>query len=136
LSAYAVLEHRHVPEILMVSGIAEPELSFTAQLLPIHRGILETIYFRARGVSKAQDLVDIYAQRYKNEPFVRVYADALPDIHGVERTNFCDIGVRLDSATGRAVVVSTIDNLVKGAAGQAIQNMNLMLGFPETEGLQ
>ena len=132
-SAYAVLDHRHVPEILMVSGIAEAELSFTAQLLPIHRGILETIYFRARSVSKASDLVDIFAKRYKNEPFVRVYADAVPNLHGVDRTNFCDLGVRFDPASGRAVVVSAIDNLVKGAAGQAIQNMNLMLGFPETE---
>jgi len=135
-SAYAVLDHRHVPEILMVSGIEEAELSFTAQLLPIHRGILETIYFRARGLASAQDLLDIYRRRYEQEPFVRLYpVGSLPDIHGVERTNFCDIGVRLDAATGRAVVVSAIDNLVKGAAGQAIQNMNVMLGLPETAGL-
>ena len=135
-SAYAVLEHRHVPEILMVSGIEEAELSFTAQLIPIHRGILETIYFRARGLSSAEELLEIYRRRYEREPFVRLYpAGSVPDIRGVERTNFCDIGVRLDAATGRAVVVSAIDNLVKGAAGQAVQNMNLALGFAETEGL-
>ena len=134
-SAYSVLDHRHVPEILMVSGVEEPELSFTAQLLPIHRGILETIYFRARGLGNAGELLDIYARRYANEPFIRLHSKALPDIRGVEHTNFCDIGVRLDPASGRAVVVSAIDNLVKGAAGQAIQNMNLALGFPETEGL-
>ncbi len=135
-SAYSVLDHRHVPEILMVSGIEEAELSFTAQLLPIHRGILETIYFRARGVSSAEELLNIYRRRYEKEPFVRLYQPGtLPDIRGVERTNFCDIGVRLDAATGRAVVVSAIDNLVKGAAGQAVQNMNLALGFEETEGL-
>jgi N-acetyl-gamma-glutamyl-phosphate reductase len=135
-SAYSVLDHRHVPEILMVSGIEEAELSFTAQLLPIHRGILETIYFRARGVSSAEELLNIYSRRYEKEPFVRLYQPGtLPDIRGVERTNFCDIGVRLDAPTGRAVVVSAIDNLVKGAAGQAVQNMNLALGFEETDGL-
>jgi N-acetyl-gamma-glutamyl-phosphate reductase len=135
-SAYSVLDHRHVPEILMVSGIEEAELSFTAQLLPIHRGILETIYFRARGVATAEELLNIYTRRYEKEPFVRLYQPGtMPDIRGVERTNFCDIGVRLDAASGRAVVVSVIDNLVKGAAGQAVQNMNLALGFEETEGL-
>jgi len=134
-SAYSVLDHRHVPEILMVSGVEEAELSFTAQLLPIHRGILETIYFRARAIRNTGELLDIYARRYANEPFIRLHSSTLPDIRGVEHTNYCDIGVRLDPATGRAVVVSTIDNLVKGAAGQAIQNMNLVLGFPETAGL-
>ncbi len=135
-SAYSVLDHRHVPEILMVSGIEEAELSFTAQLLPIHRGILETIYFRARGLASVEELLNIYIRRYEKEPFVRLYpAGTMPDIRGVERTNFCDIGVRFDAASGRAVVVSAIDNLVKGAAGQAVQNMNLALGFEETEGL-
>jgi N-acetyl-gamma-glutamyl-phosphate reductase len=135
-SAYSVLDHRHVPEILMVSGIEEAELSFTAQLLPIQRGILETIYFRTRGISNLDELLSIYSRKYQNEPFVRLYkTGTMPDIRGVERTNFCDIGVRLDAATGRGVVVSAIDNLVKGAAGQAVQNMNLALGFPETEGL-
>ncbi|HYL36675.1 MAG TPA: N-acetyl-gamma-glutamyl-phosphate reductase [Bryobacteraceae bacterium] len=136
LSAYSVLDHRHVPEILQVSQLEEGELSFTAQLLPIERGILETIYFRARNVSSASELMDIYSSRYRHEPFVRLYRPGtLPDIKGVDRTNFCDLGVKFDPATGRAVVVSAIDNLVKGAAGQAIQNMNLVLGFPETEGL-
>jgi N-acetyl-gamma-glutamyl-phosphate reductase len=136
-SAYAVLNHRHVPEILMVSGIEEHELSFTAQLLPIERGILETIYFRTGAIRSATELLDIYQQRYQNERFVRLYpAGALPDLHAVNHTNFCDIGVTFDPATGRAVVVSAIDNLVKGAAGQAVQNLNLMLGFDEAEGLQ
>jgi N-acetyl-gamma-glutamyl-phosphate reductase len=135
-TAYAVLDHRHVPEILMVSGIEERELSFTAQLIPIHRGILETIYFRAKNLASAEELLAVYTRRYQGEKFVRLYAPGnLPDIRGVERTNFCDIGVRLDAASGRAVVVSAIDNLGKGAAGQAIQNMNLALGFEETEGL-
>ncbi|HYW47620.1 MAG TPA: N-acetyl-gamma-glutamyl-phosphate reductase [Bryobacteraceae bacterium] len=136
LSAYSVLTHRHVPEVLQVSGLEECEFSFTAQLLPVDRGILETIYFHASGVAGAKELLDIYDRRYAGEPFVRLYEPGhLPDLRGVARTNFCDIGVILDGRTGRAVVVSAIDNLVKGAAGQAIQNMNLMLGYPETEGL-
>jgi N-acetyl-gamma-glutamyl-phosphate reductase len=135
-SAYSVLHHRHVPEVLRVSGLEEREFSFTAQLLPLHRGILETIYFRAVGVGSAEDLVAIYEKRYVGEPFIRLYNPGhMPDLHAVARTNFCDIGVSLDARTGRAVVVSAIDNLVKGAAGQAVQNMNLMFGFAETEAL-
>ena len=135
-SAYSVLDHRHVPEILMISGIEEAELSFTAHLLPIDRGILETIYFRAQNFSTAAELLDIYRQRYQNERFVRLHPiGTMPDIRGVDRTNFCDIGIKFDPQTGRAVIVSAIDNLVKGAAGQALQNMNLALGFEEAEGL-
>jgi len=135
-SAYSILRHRHVPEVLTISALEESEFSFTAHLLPVDRGILETIYFRAVGVSSAQDLLSIYEKRYAGEPFIRIFeAGHVPDLRGVARTNFCDLGAVLDFATGRAVVVSAIDNLVKGAAGQAVQNMNLMLGFPETEGL-
>jgi N-acetyl-gamma-glutamyl-phosphate reductase len=137
-SAYSVLHHRHVPEVLQVSGLEEREFSFTAQLLPLDRGILETIYFRTAGaaIGSAEDLLAIYQKRYAAEPFIRLYNPGhMPDLHGVARTNYCDIGVTLDAKTGRAVVVSAIDNLVKGAAGQAVQNMNLMLGFAETEGL-
>jgi N-acetyl-gamma-glutamyl-phosphate reductase len=135
-TAYSVLRHRHVPEVLQVSGLEERELSFTAHLLPVDRGILETIYFRAKGLAGAEELLAVYEKRYANEPFLRLYAPGhMPDLHGVAHTNFCDIGVALDPRTGRGVVVSAIDNLVKGAAGQAVQNMNLMLGYPETEGL-
>jgi N-acetyl-gamma-glutamyl-phosphate reductase len=135
-SAYSILDHRHVPEVLLTSGLEERELSFTAQLLPIGRGILETIYFRSERLGSAEQLLAIYEERYAGEPFVRLYdVGQVPDLKCVERTNFCDIGVRFDAATGRGVVVSAIDNLVKGAAGQAIQNMNLALGFPETQGL-
>ncbi len=134
-SAYSILDHRHVPEVLLTSGLEESEFSFTAQLLPLDRGILETIYFRSTA-SSAAELAAIYAKRYCGEPFIRVYDPGrVPDLRAVQRTNFCDIGVKLDPATGRAVVVSAIDNLVKGAAGQALQNMNLVLGYPETEGL-
>ena len=135
-SAYSVLRHRHVPEVLRISGLEESEFSFTAQLLPLDRGILETIYFRTARPATAESILETYEQHYGSEPFIRLYNPGhLPDLHGVARTNFCDIGVTVDARTGRAVVVSAIDNLVKGAAGQAIQNMNLMLGYPETEGL-
>ncbi len=135
-SVYSVLNHRHVPEVLRTSGLQENELSFTAQLLPIDRGILETIYFRAKNVASAADLLAIYQKAYTGEPFVRLYgAGQAPDLRAVSRTNYCDIGVHYDPKTGRAVVIAAIDNLVKGAAGQAVQNMNLLLGFPETAGL-
>lgn len=135
-SAYSILTHRHVPEVLMVSGLEERELSFTAQLLPVDRGILETIYFRSDKLKSAGELAELYKKRYAAEPFVRVYEPGhMPDLRAVARTNYCDIGVTFDAATGRGVVVSAIDNLVKGAAGQAVQNMNLALGFDETEGL-
>ena len=135
-STYAILEHRHVPEILRVSGLDEGELSFTAQLIPIDRGILETIYFRAKNITFVHDLFDIYHARYRHEPMVRLYEpEQVPDIRSVARTNFCDLGIRYDAGTSRAVIVAAIDNLGKGAAGQAVQNMNLALGFPETAGL-
>jgi len=133
-TAYSILTHRHVPEVLQVSGITEDEFSFTAQLLPLDRGILEAIYFRPNRTVTADDLLAIYEKRYAGEHFIRLCNPGrVPDLRGVARTNFCDIGVSV--AGGRAVVVSAIDNLVKGAAGQAVQNMNLMFGFPETEGL-
>jgi N-acetyl-gamma-glutamyl-phosphate reductase len=135
-SAYSVFNHRHVPEVLLISGLEEREFSFTAQLLPIDRGILETIYFRLTQPLSAAEIIEIYEKRYSSEPFIRLYeAGNVPDIHAVARTNFCDIGVVSDPATGRCMVVSAIDNLVKGAAGQAIQNLNLVLGFEETVGL-
>jgi N-acetyl-gamma-glutamyl-phosphate reductase len=120
----------------MHSALDEADFSFTAHLLPVDRGILETIYFRAKDVASVEDLAAVYHKAYAHEPFVRLYAPGvMPDISGVNRTNYCDIGVQYDGKTGRAVVVSAIDNLGKGAAGQAVQNMNLMLGFQETEGL-
>jgi N-acetyl-gamma-glutamyl-phosphate reductase len=134
--AYGVLNHRHVPEILQNSGLGERELTFTAHLLPLERGILETIYIRTQHVEKAVDLLGIYEEFYQDEPFVRLYAPGkLPDLRAVQHTNFCDIGFVFQPESQRAVVVAVEDNLGKGAAGQAVQNMNLMLGFAETEGL-
>lgn len=135
-SAYSLLDHRHVPEVLMNSNLEESQFSFTAQLIPIDRGILETIYFRRSGPAfTAAALYDLYREAYADEPFVRIYEPGkVPDLHAVRRTNYCDIGFT-QQPDGRTVVVSAIDNLVKGAAGQAVQNMNLILGLPETEGL-
>jgi N-acetyl-gamma-glutamyl-phosphate reductase len=135
-TAYSILNHRHVPEVLMHSGLDEADFSFSAHLLPVDRGILETIYFRAKGIESVEELAAVYHEAYDHEPFVRLYSPGvMPDLNSVNRTNYCDIGIHFDRKTGRAVVVSAIDNLGKGAAGQAVQNMNLMLGFPETEGL-
>jgi N-acetyl-gamma-glutamyl-phosphate reductase len=135
-SAYSIMQHRHVPEVLQHSGLGEREFTFTAQLIPIARGILETIYVRLQRIEKALDLLAIYEERYADEPFIRLYAPGkVPDLHAVQHTNFCDIGFVFDPSSQRAVIVVAEDNLVKGAAGQAVQNMNLILGFPETEGL-
>jgi N-acetyl-gamma-glutamyl-phosphate reductase len=135
-SAYSILSHRHVPEVLLTSDLEEGEFSFTAHLIPIDRGILEAIYFRMAKPMTAAEIISVYEKQYANEPFIRLYEPgSAPDLHAVAHTNFCDIGVTADPSTGRCVVVSAIDNLVKGAAGQAIQNLNLVLGFNETAGL-
>ena len=135
-SLYSILNHRHVPEVLLNSGLEEEEFSFTAHLLPVDRGILETIYCRTSVGKTTEDLLSAYRQEYAAEPFIRIYPQGhMPDLLSVAHTNFCDIGVTVAPASGRVVVASAIDNLVKGAAGQAIQNMNLCMGFAETEGL-
>ncbi len=135
-SPYALIEHRHVPEVLQNSGLGEREFTFTAQLLPLERGICETIYIRTQHIEKPVDLLAIYEESYADEPFIRLYAPGkVPDLRAVQNTNFCDIGFAIDPESQRAVIVAAIDNLVKGAAGQAVQNMNLMLGLPETEAL-
>ena len=135
-SAYGFSTHRHVPEVLQNSGLGEREFTFTAQLLPLHRGILETIYVRTQSVPAAVDLLSIYEDRYQNEPFVRLYAPGkVPDLRAVQGTNFCDIGFVFEPDSQRLLIVAAEDNLGKGAAGQAVQNMNLLLGFEETEAL-
>jgi N-acetyl-gamma-glutamyl-phosphate reductase len=135
-SVYGGTGHRHVPEVLQNSGLGEREFTFTAQLLPVTRGILETIYIRTQRVEKAVDLLSIYEEAYEGEPFVRLYAPGkMPDLRAVRGTNFCDIGFVFEPESQRAMIVATEDNLVKGAAGQAVQNLNLVLGMAETEGL-
>jgi N-acetyl-gamma-glutamyl-phosphate reductase len=134
--AYGFLEHRHVPEVLQNSGLGEREFTFTAHLLPIERGILETIYLRTQRIATAVDLLSIYEEYYQGEPFIRLYAPGkVPDLRAVQHTNFCDIGFIFHGESQRATIIAAEDNLVKGAAGQAVQNMNLMFGFPETEAL-
>lgn len=135
-SAYSLLDHRHVPEVIMNTGLDESEFSFVAQLIPIDRGILETIYFRGNPSASADAIVDAYERFYAGRPFVRIYdPGVVPDLRAVQRTNFCDLGVKFDPATRRGVVVSVIDNIGKGAAGQAVQNMNIMFGLDEGSGL-
>ena len=130
-SAYGVLNHRHGAESEQGLG---SDITFTPHLLPIDRGILETIYVRVAPGTTDEAIADVYSARYANDTFVRVTGSALPEIKHVAHTNFCDIGWRVN-ASGRVVIVSAIDNLVKGASGQAVQNMNVMLGVPETAGL-
>ena len=132
LSAYGVFNHRHAAE--MEQGLGR-SLTFVPHLVPLNRGILETIYVRLAPGSGAADVERALRAAYADAPFVRLFGDELPDIKQVAYTNFCDIGWRVDEATGRAVVVSCIDNLVKGAAGQAVQNLNLMCGLDERTGL-
>ena len=136
--AYALLGHRHTPEIEeTLSRVAgqDVQLLFTPHLLPIDRGILVTAYaLGAEGVDDA-GLKAAYHDFYRDEPFVRV-VDAPPAVKQVRGSNFCDVFVAHDARTGRVVALSVLDNLVKGAAGQAVQNMNLMFGLPERTGLQ
>jgi N-acetyl-gamma-glutamyl-phosphate reductase len=123
--AYKVGGHRHTPEI-----------SFTPHLLPVKRGILSTIYAKLEKDVSAGEATDLYREFYREEPFVRICrAGQFPNLSSVVGSNFCDIGVTVDKRTGRLIVVSVIDNLIKGASGQAIQNMNLMAGLPEGTGL-
>ena len=135
-SAYSLLNHRHVPEVLMNSDIEEQEFSFTAHLLPVNRGILETIYVKTQGISSNDQILEIFQHNYAAEPFVRLYKPgSVPDLFSVTRTNFCDLGFQFHAPSGRLVIVAAIDNLVKGAAGQALQNFNIIMDLPETAGL-
>ena len=131
--------HRHIPEIeqeLSLLAGSEMAIAFTPHLVPMDRGILSTIYSNPVGRVTAADLIELYEAFYDGEPFVRVLPEGVfPSTAHVRGSNFCDIGIAVDERTGRVIVVSAIDNLVKGASGQAVQNMNLMCGLPETLGL-
>ncbi len=131
VSAYGVFGHKHGAEISQ--GIGR-EVTFTPHLIPLNRGILATIYVRVAPGTTEADLGRVYEQAYADAPFVRLVGAELPEIKHVAHTNFCDIGWRVDPS-GRAILVSVVDNLVKGAAGQAVQNMNVMLGLDERTGL-
>jgi N-acetyl-gamma-glutamyl-phosphate reductase len=140
LMAYKIGTHRHTPEIEQeLSALASGAItvSFTPHLIPMNRGILTTAYADLLLQADSKVLHALYHEFYKNEPFVRILPlGQFPNVRNVRGSNFCDLGVCVDARTNRAVVVTAIDNLVKGAAGQAIHNMNLMMGFAETEGLQ
>ncbi|HZR27500.1 MAG TPA: N-acetyl-gamma-glutamyl-phosphate reductase [Terriglobales bacterium] len=135
-SAYSVFGHRHTGEILEQLGFAAGQLIFTPHLLPIPRGILSTIYLRLANETTPQQVEEAFRSFYSGKPWVRVFAQPqLPQIQFSLRTNFCDIGLTLAPDGKRLVLVSCLDNLLKGAAGQAVQNLNLMLGWDEREGL-
>ncbi len=140
LMAYKVGTHRHTPEIeqelTMLAG-HQVKVSFTPHLIPINRGILTTSYATLNSSTDTGAVHTLYREFYRDEPFVRVLDPGeFPNVRNVRGSNFCDIGIYVDSRTGRVIVVSAIDNLVKGASGQAIQNMNLMMGIHEMEGIK
>lgn len=136
-SAYSVFGHRHTGEILEQLGLASSQLQFTPHLLPIPRGILSTIYVRLKRESNPAELENTLHEFYAGKPWVRVFgASRLPQIKFSLHTNYCDIGFSLAPDQRRAVLVSCLDNLLKGASGQAVQNMNVMFGWDEREGLQ
>lgn len=137
--AYKVGEHRHTPEIeqeLSELCGSPVTVSFTPHLVPMSRGILSTIYAKTIKATSPGSLTELYDDFYKDEHFVRVCAaNQFPATQYLRGSNFCDIGVKYDARTGRVIVVSAIDNVVKGASGQAVQNMNILCGFPEGMGL-
>jgi N-acetyl-gamma-glutamyl-phosphate reductase len=137
LSAYSVFGHRHTGEILEQLGVASEQLQFTPHLLPIVRGILSTIYVRIKGNTPAAELDECLREYYAGKHWVRVFGmSRLPEIKFSLHTNYCDIGFSVAPDGQRVVLVSCLDNLLKGASGQGVQNMNVMFGWDEREGLQ
>ena len=136
--AYKVAEHQHTPEI--EAGISDQasrpvKVTFVPHLLPITRGIYSSIYLRLKKETGHDEIVSAFTKHYASAPFVRFNEKAIPEIKNVNYTNYCDVGFRIDETNNTLVLLSVIDNLVKGAAGQAVQNMNIMFGFEESEGL-
>jgi len=148
LEPYKIGQHRHIPEIeqelSMVAGKQRHRagasgpavtVSFTPHLVPMNRGILSTAYARVNGTLDLAELRALYRDFYKGERFVRLLENAMPNPRHVRGANYCDLAVHADARAGWVVTVAALDNLIKGAAGQAIQAMNLMLGYPEETGL-
>ena len=139
VKAYKIYDHRHLPEIDQELSLLIQKrvgVTFVPHLIPMDRGILSTLYVRFTQKRKAEEVLNVLSEYYRKEPFVRVYPKGkLPNTKDVRGSNYCDIGLSVHELGERAVVVSAIDNVVKGASGQAIQNMNIMLGYPETLGL-
>ena len=139
MKAYGVATHRHTPEIEEQLGYAagqEIRLNFTPHLVPMNRGILATAYANLTKEVTYEEVKAVYDKYYKQEKFVRVLdKDVYPQTKWVEGSNYVDVNFKIDQRTNRIIMMGAIDNLVKGAAGQAVQNMNLMFGEEETEGL-
>lgn len=140
IKAYGVLTHRHTPEIEEQLGYAagkDIKLIFTPHLVPMNRGILITGYGNLSKSLTYEEVRAVYDKYYGNEPFIRILdQDVCPETKWVEGSNYVDMNFKIDTRTNRIVVMGALDNIVKGAAGQAVQNMNLMFGLPETEGLK
>ncbi len=135
--AYNLFSHRHTPEILEHTGLDESQVVFSTHLLPISRGILSTIYVTLEARQTGEAVEALYRKFYAGRSMVRIWrAGSLPELQYVAHTNFCDIGFALDKSGRRLVMVSCLDNLGKGAAGQAVQNFNHMLGIEEHTALQ
>jgi N-acetyl-gamma-glutamyl-phosphate reductase len=134
--AYNLFSHRHTPEILDHTGLPESQLIFSTHLLPLARGILSTLYVPLSQPLTAQAVEELFRKFFAGRPMVRIWpAGTLPELQHVTHTNFCDIGFVLDKTGQRLIIVSCLDNLGKGAAGQAVQNFNLMHGIKEQTGL-
>ena len=136
LSAYGVFSHRHTGELLEQIGIDASSIVFTPHLLPIPRGILSTIYVRFKQPQTHAAIAQLYWSFFADSPMVRIYDSTLPQIQYSVHTNYADIGFQLSPDGTRAVIVSCLDNLLKGASSQAVQNLNVMLGWNEPEGLE
>lgn len=138
--AYAIATHRHTPEIEQeLSGIAKTQIqvNFTPHLLPVNRGMLSTVYTKLKKKIETQKVLSVYKKAYMTELFVRILDEGqFPNISALKGTNRCDIGIKADERTGSLIIISAIDNLVKGASGTAVQNMNIMMGYPEDTGLR
>lgn len=136
--AYNIFKHRHAPEIAQGLNLKNDtnQIIFTPHLLPINRGILSTIYFKVNGKVSRKDILNVWKTAFSGSTFVRIFdSDHLPEIKFVANTPFCDIGCNVDESSGQVVIVSAIDNLLKGASSQALQNANIAFGFDEGEGL-
>jgi N-acetyl-gamma-glutamyl-phosphate reductase len=136
LSAYGVFTHRHTGELLEQIGLDAEQIVFTPHLLPIPRGILSTIYVKFKQPQTRAQVLHTYREFFAGSPMVRIHEHGLPQIQHVVRTSYCDIGFQLSHDGKRAVIVSCLDNLLKGASSQAVQNMNVMYGWDEAEGLE
>jgi N-acetyl-gamma-glutamyl-phosphate reductase len=136
LSAYGVFTHRHTGELLEQIGLDAEQIVFTPHLLPIPRGILSTLYVRFKQPQTRTQILHTYREFFAGGPMVRIHEHGLPQIQNVVRTGYCDIGFQLSQDGKRAVIVSCLDNLLKGASSQAVQNMNVMYGWDEAEGLE